>query len=64
MRKISLVAIATAAILTGTFGVWAATTHRTPSTAPTSARIDTMQMMSGAKNLATEHFDDYSLIFN
>jgi hypothetical protein len=64
MRKISLVAFAAAAILAGTIGVLASATHRTPSTTPISARIDTMQMMSGAKNLATEHFDDYSLIFN
>jgi hypothetical protein len=65
MRKISLVAIATAVVLTGTLGVWAAsTTHTQPNIALTSARIDTMQVMSGAKNLATEHFADYSLIFN
>ena len=63
MRKISLVAVATAVVLAGTFGVWAATTHRTPSTAPTSARIDTMQLMSGAKNMPTEHFADYSFVF-
>jgi hypothetical protein len=65
MRKISLVTIAVAVIFTGTFGVWAASiTHTQPSIALTGARIDTMQMMSGAKNLATEHFADYSLIFN
>jgi len=63
MRKISLIAIATAAILAGTIGVLAATTHRTPSTAPTSTRIDTMQMMTGAKNMPTEHFADYSFVF-
>ena len=65
MRKISLFAIAAAVIFTGTFGVWAASiTHTQPGIALTSARIDTMQVMSGAKNLATEHWADYSLIFN
>ena len=65
MRKISLCAIAAAVILTGTLGVWAATTTRTQASfAPTSARIDTMQMMTSAGNMATEHFDDYSLVFN
>jgi len=63
MQKISLVAIAAAAILAGTIGVLAATTHRTPSTAPTSVRIDTMHMMTGAKNMPTEHFADYSFVF-
>jgi hypothetical protein len=65
MRNITLVAVAAAVVLAGTFGVWAATNaHTQPKIALTSARIDTMQVMSGAKNLATEHFDDYSLIFN
>jgi hypothetical protein len=65
MRKISLFAIAAAVILTGTLGVWAATTtHTQPSFASTSARINAMQIMSSAGNLATEHFADYSLVFN
>ena len=65
MRKISLYAIAAAVILTGALGVWAAsTTHTQARIAPTSSRIDTMQMMSGAGNLPTEHFADYSLVFN
>ena len=65
MRKTSLFAIVAAVILTGTLGVWAATTtHTQPGFAPTSARIDTMQMMSSTGNLATEHFADYSLVFN
>ena len=65
MRKISFYAVAAAVILTGALGVWAAsTTHTEASIAPTGPRIDTMQMMSGAGNLATEHFADYSLVFN
>jgi negative regulator of sigma E activity len=64
MRKISLYAIAAAVILTGALGVWAASTKTQARIAPTSARIDTMQMMSGAGNLPTEHFADYSLVFN
>jgi hypothetical protein len=65
MRNISLYAIAAAVILTGALGVWAALTTDTQATiAPTSSRIDTMQMMSGAGNLPTEHFADYSLVFN
>jgi hypothetical protein len=64
MRKISLYAIAAAVLLTGALGVWtASTTHTQASFAPTSARIDTMQMMTGAKNIPTEHFADYSFVF-
>jgi hypothetical protein len=64
MRKTSLYAIAAAVIVTGALGLWAAsTTYTQASIAPTSSRIDTMQIMSGAGNLATEHFADYSLVF-
>jgi hypothetical protein len=64
MRKISLYTIAAAVLMTGALGVWAAsTTHTQASFVPTSARIDTMQMMTGAKNMPTEHFADYSFVF-
>jgi len=65
MRKITLCAMAGAAILVGAFGVWTASTTDTQARiAATSSRIDPMQMMSGAGNLATEHYADYSLVFN
>ena len=63
MRKISLLAIATAVIFATTFGVWAASITHAQKMALTNARIDTMQLMSGAKNLPTEHFADYSFVF-
>jgi hypothetical protein len=63
MRKISLYAVAAAVMLAGAVGIWAASTTQA-RIAPTSGRIDTMQMMSGTGNLATEHFVDYSLVFN
>jgi NAD(P)H-dependent flavin oxidoreductase YrpB (nitropropane dioxygenase family) len=65
MRKISLWALAAAVILTGALGVWSASITDTQARiAATSSRIDPMQMMSGASNLATEHYADYSLVFN
>ena len=64
MRKMTLFAVATAAILASAFGVWTASTSDTQaSIATTGSRIATIQMMSGARNLLTEHFADRSLVF-
>jgi hypothetical protein len=61
MLKITLFAVAAAAITTG-FGVWAA--------APTNARvtstvavIEPVHLMTNAKGLPTEEFADYTFVF-
>jgi hypothetical protein len=61
MRKISLFAVAAAAIATG-FGVWAAS--------PTSVGVPSMgqaigpfQVMLDANNLPTTEFADYTFVF-
>jgi hypothetical protein len=62
MRKFGFFAV-TALILTG-FGGWIAATTQAHVTAPTnSARIDALQMMTVTQNLPTEHFVDYSLVY-
>ena len=60
MRK--FVFLASALILAG-FGGWNAATNLASVAAPTKIpRMDVMQMMSAAKNLPTERFDDYSVV--
>jgi hypothetical protein len=64
MRKMTLFAVATAAILASATGVWTASTSDTQaSIARTGSRMDRIQMMSGARNLPAEHFADHSLVF-
>ena len=61
MRKLVFLA-STALILTG-FAGWNAATNQASVAAPTkNPRMDVMQMMSAAKNLPTERFDDYSVV--
>jgi hypothetical protein len=60
MRK--FVFLASALILAG-FAGWNAATNQASVAAPTkNPRMDVMQMMSAAKNLPTERFDDYSVV--
>jgi hypothetical protein len=64
MRKISLFAVAAALILAGV-GSWAAsTTQARVDTPPPGPGIDTYQLMMNAKDLPTEHWVDYSVVFN
>ena len=62
MRKFSFFAV-TALTLAGVGG-WVASTTQARIAAPTnSARIDALQMMTVAGNLPTEHFVDYSMVY-
>jgi len=63
MRKISLFAVAAALILAG-FGSWAVSTTQARVENPVGPGIDTFQLMMNARDLPTEHWVDYSLVFN
>jgi hypothetical protein len=64
MRKMTLFAVATAAILASAAGVWTASTSGTQASIATpGSRIATIEMMSGARNLPAEHYADHSLVF-
>jgi hypothetical protein len=65
MRKINLFAAATAVILSGV-GAWAILTTRAPvaEAALPIVQIDPSKMMMNARDLPTERFVDYSVIFN
>jgi hypothetical protein len=62
MRKFGFFAV-TALILAG-FGGWIASTGQALVAAPMNGLgVDTMQMMTVAGNLPTEHFVDYSVVY-
>jgi len=65
MRKINLFAISAAVILSGV-GAWAVLTTRAPvaEAALPGVQINPRQMMMNAKDLPTERFVDYSVVFN
>jgi hypothetical protein len=64
MRKISLLA---AALILAGVGVWVASSTHARVDAPIDVRVDRIdpsQMMTRARDLPTEHYDDYSFVFN
>ncbi len=63
MRKINLFAIAAALILAGVAG-WVASTPQATVAAPIGVQVDPLQMMMNAKDLPTERYHDFSLVFD
>ena len=66
MRKTTFAAIAAGALILAGIAGWAYPSHRTlEAEASTSieAKIDTFSLMSTAKDLPTEEFEDFSLVF-
>jgi hypothetical protein len=62
MRRISLFAAVAALMLAG-IGVWAASTTQARVDIPVQARLDPLQLMVNGPDLPTEHYVDYSLVF-
>jgi hypothetical protein len=65
MRKIIFGAAAGSALVFGIAG-WATPSNHLPQAAASSAtvaQIDTFSMMSGAKDLPIQQFQDFSLVF-
>jgi hypothetical protein len=63
MRKTGLFAVAAALILAG-IGAWAASNTQARVATATSIGINPFQMMRNAKNLPTEHYQDFSMVFH
>jgi len=64
MRKITLFV---AGIIVGVMisvGTWIGVGTMTTTSALAASTIDPFTMMTGAKDLPTSHYDDYSLVFN
>ena len=63
MRKINLFAITAALILAGVGG-WLAWPPEASIAAPVGVRVDPLQTMMNAKDLSTERYHDFSLVFD
>jgi len=64
MRKINLYVVSTFLILTGVGG-WIASTTQARVEAPTLTQtINPSQVAVNARDLPTEHFTDYTFVFN
>ena len=63
MRKTGLFAVAAALILAG-IGGWAASNTQARVATATSIGINPFQMMTNAKHPPTEHYQDFSMVFN
>ena len=67
MRKTTFAAIAASALILASVAGWVSPSHR-PLEAKASisieGRIDTFSLMSTAKDLPTEEFQDFSLVFS
>jgi len=63
MSKTRLFAAGAAALVVACLAGWAFSGTPVRAT-PTTVQIDTIAVMTSAKQLPTEHFDDYSFVFN
>jgi hypothetical protein len=57
-------AVTAAALILACIAGWAVSGSQARVPTPTTVQIDTISLMTGAKNLPTEHFADYSFVFN
>jgi hypothetical protein len=65
MGQKQLFAASVAALILACVAGWAVVSDSQPSVAaPAAVHIDPLTMMTGAKQLPTEHFADYSFVFN
>ena len=63
MRKTGLFAVAAALILTG-IGGWAASNTQARVATASSIGINPFHMMTNAKHLPTQHYQDFSMLFH
>ena len=63
MGKTGFFAASAASLIVACIAGWAVSDTQARPT-PTTVRIDPFKMMTNANQLPTEHFADYSLVFN
>ena len=66
MRKTTFAAVAAGALILAGFAGWAIPSNRPLQSKASSAidpRMDPFSMMAGTKDLPTEEFQDFSLVF-
>jgi hypothetical protein len=59
-----LFAVSTAALMVAFAAGWAIPNTQARVAPAASGQVDTFQTMTGAKQLPSEHFADYSFVFN
>ncbi len=64
MRKITVFTLGFAAGVMIGIGTWIGVGTITTSSALAGSTVDPSAMMTGAKDLPTSHYDDYSVVFN
>ena len=67
MRKTTFAAVAAGALILAGFAGWAIPSNRPLQAKASSAiepRMDPFSMMAGTKDLPTEEFQDFSLVFS
>ena len=63
MGKTGLFAASAAALIVACVTSWAVSDTQVRAATPTTVQIDPFNLMTSAKQLPTEHFADYSLVF-
>jgi hypothetical protein len=64
MTQTKLFAASAAALILACVAGWAISDTQARVAAPATVQIDPFTMMTGATQLPTEHFADYSFVFN
>jgi hypothetical protein len=64
MAKTGMFAITAAAAIVAFAAAWAVSDTQARVAAPATVQIEPFKVMTSAKQLPTEHFADYSFVFN
>ena len=64
MSQTKLFAASAAALILACVAGWAVSDTQARVAAPATVQIDPFKVMTSAKQLPTEHFADYSFVFN
>ena len=64
MTQTKLFAASAAALILACVAGWAISDTQARVAVPATAQIDPFKVMTSAKQLPTEHFADYSFVFN
>jgi hypothetical protein len=63
-KTTDLFAVSAAALILACVAGWAISDTQARAAAPATVQIDPLTMMTSAKQMPTEHFADYSFVFN
>ena len=63
-KTTDLFAVSAAAVILACVAGWAISDTQARAAVPARVQIDSLTMMTSAKKMPTEHFADYSLVFN